>query len=153
MTAESTYNERMDFSDPRTPYIVSLLLPPALAIANSFIHKRQLVSFLRHTPAIMTYQEIVAFEKTVARQMYAALLQIALLVAPWIVFGYGYLQDVLTVDDLGLVVAPSFVVLALGLNFKRLENRARSIRAEDPMLAERRDHIVEVWMRKPFPDW
>ncbi len=143
----------MDFSDPRTQYIVSLLVLPALAVVNSFIHRRQLTSFLRQTPAIVTYQDIVAFEKTVARQMYAALLQIALLVAPWIVFGYGYVRDVLTFDDLGLVIAPSFVVLALGLNYKRLENRARSIRAEDPMLAERRDDIVGVWVRKPLPDW
>jgi hypothetical protein len=143
----------MNLPDPRTPYIATLLLLPAVAVVNSFLHRRQLASFLRQTPAIATYQDIVAFEKTVARQMYAALLQIALLVAPWIVFGYGFVQDVLTVDDLGLVIAPSFVVLALGLNYKRLENRARSIRAEDPTLGDRRDHIVEVWMRKPFPDW
>ena len=153
MIAGPTYNVHMDFSDPRAVYIAALLLLPAAAVVNSFFHRRQLSSFLKKTPAIMTYQDITAFEKTVARQMYAALLQIALLVAPWIVFGHGVFSEILTIDDLGFVIAPSFVVLALGLNYKRLENRARSLRAEDPILAERRDHIVEVWMRKPFPDW
>jgi hypothetical protein len=37
--------------------------------------------------------------------------------------------------------------------FKHLENKVRAIPAEDPILEERRQHIVRVWNSKPFPDW
>ena len=37
--------------------------------------------------------------------------------------------------------------------FKILENKVRAIPANDPILEERRDHIVRVWNNKPFPNW
>jgi len=89
----------------------------------------------------------------VSRQMYAALVQIALLVAPGVVFVVGLVRGVLSVDDILYVVLPSFVILALGAAFKKLENRVRSIPVSDPILEERREHIVRVWNTKPFPDW
>jgi hypothetical protein len=85
--------------------------------------------------------------------MYAALLQIALLVAPGAVFVVGVIQGVLSVDDIFFVVLPSFVIFALGFALKKVENQERAIPVSDPILEERWDHIVKVWMTKPFPDW
>lgn len=137
----------------RTGYIALILLLPAVAVLNALIHGSQLKAFLERTPAFATYQDIVEFEKIVARQMYAALVQIALLVAPGVVLVVGIVRHVLSVGDILYVVLPSFVILALGLAFKTLENKARSIPVSDPILEERRDHIVKVWLTKPFPDW
>lgn len=137
----------------RTGYIALILLLPAVAVLNALIHGTQLKAFLERTPAFATYQDIVEFEKVVARQMYAALIQIALLVAPGIVLVVGIVRGVLSIEDILYVVLPSFVILALGLAFKQVENKVRSIPVSDPILEERRDHIVKVWNAKPFPDW
>jgi len=137
----------------RTGYIALILLLPAVAVLNALIHGSQLKAFLERTPAFATYQDIVEFEKVVARQMYAALVQIALLVAPGIVLVVGIVRGVLSIEDILYVVLPSFVILALGLAFKQVENKVRSIPVSDPILEERRDHIVKVWNAKPFPDW
>jgi len=134
-------------------YIALILLLPAVAVLNALIHGSQLKAFLEQTPAFATYQDIVEFEKVVARQMYAALVQIALLVAPGVVFVVGLVRKVLSVEDILYVVLPSFVILGLGIAFKKVENKVRSIPVSDPILEERRDHIVKVWMSKPFPDW
>ena len=137
----------------RTWYIVLMLMLPAAAVINSLVHGSQLKAFLERTNAITTYQDIVEFEKVVARQMYAALLQIALLVAPGVVFVVGLLRGVLSVDDVLYIVLPSFAILALGVAFKRIENRAKALPVDDPVLADRHAHIIRVWNSKPFPDW
>jgi len=137
----------------RTGYIALILLLPAVAVLNAIIHGSQLRAFLERTPAFATYQDIVEFEKIVARQMYAALVQIALLVAPGVVFVVGLVRKVLSVEDILYVVLPSFVILGLGIAFKKVENQVRSIPVSDAILEERRDHIVRVWNNKPFPDW
>ena len=137
----------------RTGYITLMLLLPVVAVLNAIIHGSQLKAFLERTPAFATYQDIVEFEKVVARQMYAALVQIGLLAAPGVVLVVGILRGVLSVGDILYVVLPSFVILGLGVAFKQVENKVRAIPVSDPILEERRDHIVKVWMTKPFPDW
>ena len=134
-------------------YVALILLLPAVAVINAIIHGAQLKGFLERTPAFTTYQDIVEFEKVVARQMYAALVQIALLVAPWVVFIVGIVRKIITPSDIVYVVLPSFVILGLGVAFKKLENKVRSIPVSDSILEERREHIVRVWLTKPFPDW
>jgi len=137
----------------RSGYITVILLLPAIAVVNALVHGSQLRAFLQRTPAFDTYQNIVDFEKVVARQMYAALLQIGLLVAPGLIFVLGLIRGALAVEDFLYVVLPSFVILAIGVAFKQVEYKVRSIPVNDPILAERRDHIVKVWNSKPFPDW
>ena len=139
--------------DSRGLFLAVMLVLPAIACVNSFVHSSQLKAFLERTPAFETYQTIVDFEQVVSRQMYAALLQIGLLVSPGVIFMIGLIMGTLTVEDVIYVMLPSMVVLALGLAFKKLENRVKSIPVSDPILAERRDHIVTVWDSKPFPDW
>jgi hypothetical protein len=51
------------------------------------------------------------------------------------------------------VLLPSFLIVGIGIAFKTVESEARSIPVGDPILEERRDHIVKVWMMKPLPDW
>jgi hypothetical protein len=134
-------------------YVGLMLALPAIAAVNALVHGSQLRAFLQRTPAFTTYQNIVDFEKVVARQMYAALLQIGLLVSPGIVFVIGLVRGALDINDVLFVILPALVIGALGMAFKVLENTVRAIPADDPILEERRDHIVRVWNRKPFPDW
>jgi hypothetical protein len=134
-------------------YVGLMLALPAIAAVNALVHGSQLRAFLQRTPAFTTYQNIVDFEKVVARQMYAALLQIGLLVSPGIVFVVGLVRGALDINDVLFVILPALAIGALGMAFKVLENTVRAIPADDPILEERRDHIVRVWNSKPFPDW
>jgi hypothetical protein len=134
-------------------YIGLMLVLPTIAAVNALVHGSQLRAFLQRTPAFTTYQDIVEFEKVVARQMYAALLQIGLLASPAIVLVFGLVRKILAADDILFVILPALAIAALGMAFKHLENKVRAIPAEDPILEERRQHIVRVWNSKPFPDW
>jgi hypothetical protein len=138
---------------PRGLYIGLMLVLPAMAAINALVHGSQLRAFLQRTPAFTTYQDIVEFEKVVARQMYAALLQIGLLASPAIVLVIGLVRKVLAAHDILFVILPALAIAALGMAFKHLENKVRAIPAKDPILEERRQHIVRVWNGKPFPDW
>jgi hypothetical protein len=130
-----------------------MVLLPTAGVVNAVIHGRLLGQFVRETPAFRTYQDIVNFEVMVARQMYAALMQILLLVLPGLLFAVGLLRKILGPADFVYILAPSVVIFVLGKIFKNLEARAQSIPAEDPVLEERRQHIIETWIKKPFPDW
>jgi hypothetical protein len=66
----------MNLGDSRTVLIGAMVLLPAAGVVNAVIHGRLLSQFVRDTPAFRTYQDIVNFENMVARQMYAALMQI-----------------------------------------------------------------------------
>ncbi len=143
----------MDVAEPRTVFIAVMLQLPAAAGVNAIVHGLQLNAFLKRTPTFATYQNIVDFERIVARQMYAALLQIVLLVAPGVLFAVGLVRGALAIDDVIYVILPAFVILALGIAFKKLEHRAASIPVSDPVLEERRNHIVHVWNTRPLPDW
>ncbi len=137
----------------RDLYVGLMLALPAIAAVNALIHGSQLRAFLQRTPAFTTYQNIVDFEQVVSRQMYAALLQIALLASPGVVFVIGIVRKALVIDDILYVVLPALVIAAVGVAFKNLENRVRSIPVDDPILEERRDHIITVWNTRPLPDW
>jgi hypothetical protein len=145
--------DEMVVESSRSGYIALMLLLPAVAVVNAYVHGSQLQAFLKRTPAFDTYQNIVDFEKVVARQMYAALVQIALLVAPGLVFLVGFLRDALSPGDIVYVLLPSIVILGVGVAFKHIEIGVKSIPVNDPGLQERHEHIVEVWNTKPFPDW
>lgn len=134
-------------------FVALMLALPAIAAVNALVHGSQLRAFLQRTPAFTTYQDIIEFEKVVARQMYAALLQIGLLASPAIVLVIGLVRKVLAANDILFVLLPALAIAALGMAFKHLEHKVRTIPAEDPILEERRQHIVQVWNTKPFPDW
>jgi hypothetical protein len=108
---------------------------------------------VRGTPAIRTYQDIVDFERVVARQMYAALMQILLLAIPGLLFAVGLIRKLLVPGDLLYILLPLVAVIAMGVAMKGLEKRAQTIPTDDPILEERRNHIVKTWISKPFPDW
>jgi hypothetical protein len=143
----------MDFGDPRTVLIGVIVLLPAAGVVNALVHGRLLSQFVRDTPAFRTYQDIVEFERVVARQMYAALMQILLLSVPGLLFVFGLFRKILGPGDLVYILVPSGIILVLGIAFKGIEKRAQAIPAEDPILEERRQHIITTWIKKPFPDW
>jgi hypothetical protein len=143
----------MNLGDPRTVLIAAIVLLPAAGAVNAVIHGRLLSQFVRDTPAIRTYQDLLDFERMVARQMYAALMQILLLALPGLLFAVGLIRKILGPGDFLYILAPAGIIMVMGIAFKGIEKRAQAIPAEDPVLEERRQHIIKTWISKPFPDW
>ena len=143
----------MNLGDPRTVLIAAIVLLPAAGAVNAVIHGRLLSQFVRDTPAIRTYQDLLNFERMVARQMYAALMQILLLALPGLLFAVGLIRKILGPGDFLYILAPAGIIMVMGIAFKGIEKRAQALPAEDPVLEERRQHIIKTWISKPFPDW
>lgn len=149
-------------SVPQQPYngtvtrdvlLVALVGLPAAAVLNAAYFGLELRRFLRDTPRIAGTHDLELLKVVVARQMYAALVQIVLLASPPVMFGIGLLQGLLVPSEALLVVLPAAAALLVGAAFKRTEAAVRSLPADDEHLASQRDTIVRTWLRKPVPGW
>ena len=137
----------------RSILIVLMLLSPALALLNSWWFGRELARFVEATPTIASTADVERMKTVVARQMYAALVQILLLAVSPVVFAVGLLRHVLHPGDVLFIILPSAAVIVLSLASKRIEAAARSLDTPDDELRRQRDAIVHTWLHKPFPDW
>ncbi len=136
-----------------TAYAFLLIAPPALALVNIWWFRRELRSFVDSTPVLASTSDIERMKAVVSRQMYAALAQIGLLAAAPVVFLAGLMTGALRPTHVLWVILPAAAVIVFALGSKRTEAEARALEAADDELRRQRDHIVETWMKKPFPDW
>jgi hypothetical protein len=139
--------------EPRTLFIVLMLICPAIAIINSVIFGNKLKQFARRMRMLSSYDDILYFQRVVKQQMYAALFQMALLATPAILYVVGAVRGYLSVGDLIFVIGPSFIVLFAGLRLKATERKVRVIPARDRDLEQQRDDIVTVWVKRALPNW
>jgi hypothetical protein len=137
----------------RSTLLALMVIFPAVAIGNSVFFGLALRRYLAETPRIESRAHMDRYKAMVKRQMYAALVQIALLATPALLFFYGVAEAILTFGDLLYIIVPSACVIGLGLYLKGFEKRARTQDVSDPGLLAERDEANEVWIHKPFPDW
>jgi len=90
----------------RSTYLLIILVLPAVAILNSWFFGSELQRFGRSVTTFSSTSDIEMFKAIVARQMYAALAQIVLLVVPPILFFVGIVRGVLGSGDLLFVIVP-----------------------------------------------
>lgn len=137
----------------RTALIAASVGPLLLALAWGAWNARQLQLFLRNHPELSSSWDLAAFKRMAAAQMRAALIQIALLLAPFGAFAWGLHRGILRWSDLGLVLIPVFLVGLLGAAIRGVEKRVQTLPANDPLLAAERDAVVKCWKTKPLPNW
>jgi len=127
-----------------------LYLVFSLALLNWLAGMAALKSFLSRTPVIASAFDLENFVGLARRHMIQAMLQAFLLVAGMLLGIY-----VLASGQAGLllVLALNGIILAAGLLGKPLEERARSLKVPDPLLAERYKSICSTWVEKPFPNF
>lgn len=140
----------MSLHDPLLWIIVGLW---GAALVNQWRGTLELQRFGDRVTAIATEADLDAFKAVVARQMHAALLQMALLGLAGILAVGGLATETLGPEDLGWVVLPGLLVAAFGALGKRTERRIQRLPAPDPAMAARRDEVVRTWLRKAVPDW
>lgn len=136
----------------RSTLLMLILLLPVLALINALWFAGELRRFLEEVPRLQSTYDLERFKRVVARQMYAALVQIVLLSGPVIMLLFGVVAGALSVRDIGYVLVPALIVLGVAWTQKDVERRARTIPAVDE-LTESRDAVVETWFKKPVPDW
>lgn len=136
----------------RSTYLMLMLLLPAIAAVNALYFGAELRRFAMEVPRLESSHHLERFKQVVARQMYAALVQIVLLGLPAVVFVVGIARGALTAGDILFVVIPAAVIILIAQVNRRDEARVRELPAE-PTLTAQRDRIVRTWVRKPLPDW
>ncbi len=137
----------------RSNLLLLIVLCPSAAILNALWFGSELQRFAREVTGFSSTADIERFKGVVARQMYAALLQIGLLATPVILFFVGLARGELDPGDVLYLIVPSAVVILVAAAYKRTENRVRQIPAVDDELRRQRDIIINTWLKKPLPDW
>ena len=129
-----------------------MLLLPAAGVVNGLWFSSELKRFLDRVPMLASSHHVEQFKQVVARQMYAALVQLVILALPPVVFFCGLVMGALGLADVLFVIIPSAVVLVVAMAMRPTELKARSIPAADPELERQRDLIVDTWLKKAVPD-
>lgn len=130
-----------------------MLTLPALGAINAIYHGRSLQRYVRQTKRIRDLDGLERFQKMVARQMYAALVQLVLLVVPLILYFIGIPTEILRFGDIVFVFIPAGVLIALGHHFKKVETEVCRIPALGEDLEEQRLAVIKTWRTRPLPDW
>lgn len=126
-----------------------LLLAVLLAIAAGIALRR----FLSQTPRLECADDLTAFRRAVARDMYCALAIIALVAAAAITVVCGIYFERAFWSDLKPLLALGGVFAAVSVWGKGIEARAKKLPVASEELQHARDHLVHIWTTKPFPNW
>lgn len=137
----------------RTAFIALLLILPALGAVNSIYHGRLLQAYVRQTKRINDITALGQFQKVVARQMYGALVQLVLLIAPTFLYFIGIPTQILRFSDIILVIIPGAFLVVLGYLFKKVEAKACRIPAVGEDLDKQRLAVIKTWRTRPLPNW
>jgi hypothetical protein len=136
----------------RELYLGLMIGMPAIGIINSLIFGSQLRNYIASSPRIDAWQDLERFKRIVSAQMYAALAQIGFLIVPYPAFGIGLFTGDLRVADIVYILIPSAILVVVGVIFKQIEAQAKSLPVAEEF-REEYQHVIDVWMKKPFPKW
>lgn len=134
----------------RDQILFFILALPAAALLNAVWHGHELHRFLVEHVAIASSRDLDDFRNLVRNQMRAALVQIFLLVGPYLLFFAGLYLKFLTSADLVLVILPGVIIGVAGGAMKKLESRVQQLPVDDPLLEQQRNALVRRWTRSPF---
>jgi hypothetical protein len=110
--------------------------------------------FCHQVPELRHDQDLLAFKKMAARQMYGALLLIALNISAIAVAFCSLYLEILSLPEL-IVLASGYCIpsLLLGLWVRDLEVRVQNTPAIDAQLYDARNQIVKTWKFRALPNW
>ena len=137
----------------RTLFISVMLILPALGVVNAIYHGRLLQRYVRQTKRIRNMPDLAQFQKLVARQMYAALVQLVLFIVPMVFYFIGIPTQILRLADIVYLMIPGGILIALGYHFKKVESEVCRIPALGEDLDEQRLAVIKIWKTRPLPTW
>jgi hypothetical protein len=141
----------------RTTLLAIMVALPAIAVLGMAFLTMTYRRFRRDVPELRTPEDIRRLRSLAKLHMYVSLLGhpyvtiggvVAAWIVGWLVFKELGWLDLLLFGLLPIIVA--VVVAAIGESPARM---AKTIPVRDAALAAERDHIVDVWIHRLFPDW
>jgi hypothetical protein len=141
----------------RTALLTIMVALPAVAAVSMLVLTITYHRFHQIVPELRTSEDLRRLRSLAKMQMYLALLGHPLftvggVIAIWVV-GWLVVRELGWLDLLLYGIVPilvTFVIAAWGQSPARM---AKAIPASDVSLAAERDHIVDVWINRLFPDW
>ena len=130
-----------------------ILLLFALGIINLIVGVKGINSFLSQDSSIRTYQNLENFKNMVRKQMYQALLQLAILGTMTVIGIIGISTGKLNFNGTLLFLLLNVINIFAGKWGKGFEKKAKSLKVEDPNLLDEYKLVCRTWGRKPFPDF
>ena len=125
----------------------------AAGMANFFVGLSALKKFLVLNPRIDSLVNLENLKEMVRKQMYQALLAIALFGGMGILGCIGIITRRLNSTQFVLFLLLNGIVWAAGKSSKPTEQRAQNLPVSDPGLLDEYKSVCRTWMRKPFPDF
>jgi hypothetical protein len=130
---------------------------PALAAVILLVLSTTWHRFQQNVPELGTTDDIHQLRSLAKLQMYLSLLGHPLLtiggvVMAWLV-GWLILKNLGWVDLLLYGVLPITILFVIATTGESPARMAKSIPVRNGSLASERDHIVDVWINRLFPDW
>lgn len=110
-------------------------------------------AFLSAHPVLRDELDMAAFKRLAASDMWAALLYIATVVLAALVLVAGVGLGEMREWEAAVAVAGFAALLPLWVWVRHLERRVQAVPAATDELTDERDHVVNVWLKKPFPTW
>lgn len=136
----------------RSAIIIAMLLFPSIGLLLSVYFGYELKRYMKEVAEICSQQDFDRFKHIAKKQMYAALVQMVVLMTPIVLFLYGKFTNVLDYSDVVFLIVPSLVMIIVGLCGKKTEKLFQSLPVADELRQEH-DRVVHVWIHKAFPDW
>jgi hypothetical protein len=127
-----------------------LYLVFAAAMVNGIIGGIAVQSFLSGKKSIATTLDLANFKAMARQQMYQALLQMGLLGGGCLIGIYGILTGKI---GLLLVIVLNGLVFIMGVVFKKVEEKARTLPVEDESLKGEYKRVCHSWLHKALPDF
>jgi len=131
-------------------WIVLLFL---LAMVNFAVGMREVKKFLDENRRISGAMDLSRFKDMVRKQMYQALLQIALHIGMGTLTVLGTLLGSISGVNFVLVMVLYGIVIYAGNQGKPLEKRARDLPVDDPQLQPEYRAVCRSWRTRAFPDF
>ncbi len=131
--------------------VIAVLLTSAIIAGLSLWGRHDVSRFLQQHPAIESDSSLVAFKDLVRRQMWVALVTMAVGLIFVVLCMFLTMQLLLT--GLLIIIALGVVLFLLGRSGKKLETRVRNLTCSDEQRKIEYDKVSEAWTGKLFPDF
>jgi hypothetical protein len=121
-----------------------------LGFVNGIFGYLSIKKFLDLTPAIATVSDLENFKQVVRKNMYLALVQIAVLGAGCLVGMYGLFIGSI---DLVTVIILNAIIYIFARFLKKLEVASRSLTVTDQLLENEYKTVGNIWLKNALPNF
>jgi len=131
--------------------VIAVLLTSAIIAVLSLWGRHDVSRFLQQHPAIESDSSLEAFKDLVRRQMWVAVVTMAVGLIFVVLCMFLTMQLLLT--GLLIIIALGVVLFLLGRSGKKLETKARNLACADERRKVEYDKVAAAWTGKVFPDF